>query len=725
MSRTVLSVAVLTCACAFCFTSVAEQRGGNYLIVSAPQYVGSAPLNQFIAHRVSRGFNVLPVYAPPSGTSKEAIKAYIQSLWGTADQPKYLLIVGDTDGSSTSGNNTIPHWVGEAPRHGATDLPYACMDSDPISWYPDIYVGRFSVRDVATLQDVVDKTIRVETGGFSDPNYVRRAVLLANDDPTIGADAQQDHIIDRYLTPAGFTATRAYADQGAGTADVAAAVNAGVLFTVYMGHSADGGWWSPPFDQSAVRNLTNDGLYGLAMGWSCHTAQFEYAECFGETWLRVAHCGAAAYLSASGFIWWGSSSDWESSRRMENYFFQSLFEDNIWEVKPAWDAALGRLYTDPDFGPTHPYVRDIFEEFVLLGDPALRLPYRALDMGLSGELPEFIRPDVPTDVTVRISPAAELYSAGSATLHYSYDGGSFQTAPMTALGGDLFLASLPPPSCAGAPRFYFTAAGDQGTTVFLPEEAPAAVFTATVADVTTILTEDFEVDSGWTVWSDAALTSGAWERAIPTGDHQPGAPLADCDGSGKCFVTDNRTGNFDVDGGPTILTSPVFDLSGWSNPYVRYAGWMNCDDTLPPAQDFLDVECSADGGATWVLAEHYSDAGGWVTHDIRVRDFVNPTAQFRIRFSIADEPNNSLTEAAVDAIWVHNRACEGAFERGDLNCDGAINTFDIDPFVLALTDPAAYAEAFGGCDVLNADINQDGVVNTFDIDPFVLLLTGK
>jgi hypothetical protein len=61
---------------------------------------------------------------------------------------------------------------------------------------------------------------------------------------------------------------------------------------------------------------------------------------------------------------------------------------------------------------------------------------------------------------------------------------------------------------------------------------------------------------------------------------------------------------------------------------------------------------------------------------------------------------------------------------GDMNCDGLINAFDIDPFVLALTDAAAYAVQYTDCDVLLADINGDGLVNAFDIDPFVILLTG-
>ena len=62
--------------------------------------------------------------------------------------------------------------------------------------------------------------------------------------------------------------------------------------------------------------------------------------------------------------------------------------------------------------------------------------------------------------------------------------------------------------------------------------------------------------------------------------------------------------------------------------------------------------------------------------------------------------------------------------RGDLNCDQVLDSFDIDPFVLALTDPEAYARAFPECDINNADVNGDGELDAFDIDPFVVLLIG-
>ena len=60
----------------------------------------------------------------------------------------------------------------------------------------------------------------------------------------------------------------------------------------------------------------------------------------------------------------------------------------------------------------------------------------------------------------------------------------------------------------------------------------------------------------------------------------------------------------------------------------------------------------------------------------------------------------------------------------DSNCDAVVNAFDIDPFVLALTDPATW-EATYACGLLCVnDINGDGAVDAFDIDGFVECLVG-
>ncbi|MFH1747577.1 MAG: right-handed parallel beta-helix repeat-containing protein [Planctomycetota bacterium] len=64
---------------------------------------------------------------------------------------------------------------------------------------------------------------------------------------------------------------------------------------------------------------------------------------------------------------------------------------------------------------------------------------------------------------------------------------------------------------------------------------------------------------------------------------------------------------------------------------------------------------------------------------------------------------------------------------GDMNCDGFVNAYDIDGFILAASsypDFGAYYERYPNCEPLLADANGDGIVNAYDIDPFINLVAG-
>ncbi len=62
------------------------------------------------------------------------------------------------------------------------------------------------------------------------------------------------------------------------------------------------------------------------------------------------------------------------------------------------------------------------------------------------------------------------------------------------------------------------------------------------------------------------------------------------------------------------------------------------------------------------------------------------------------------------------------FDLGDMNCDGTVDAFDIEPFISALLDPQSYATRYPGCDALLGDLNSDGIVDAFDIEPFIHVL---
>ena len=65
--------------------------------------------------------------------------------------------------------------------------------------------------------------------------------------------------------------------------------------------------------------------------------------------------------------------------------------------------------------------------------------------------------------------------------------------------------------------------------------------------------------------------------------------------------------------------------------------------------------------------------------------------------------------------------CEGL---GDLNGDGTLNSSDVDPFVLVMTDPEAFAQQYPDVDPMLADVNGDGSINSLDIDGLTALING-
>ncbi|MFH1745479.1 MAG: PQQ-binding-like beta-propeller repeat protein [Planctomycetota bacterium] len=62
--------------------------------------------------------------------------------------------------------------------------------------------------------------------------------------------------------------------------------------------------------------------------------------------------------------------------------------------------------------------------------------------------------------------------------------------------------------------------------------------------------------------------------------------------------------------------------------------------------------------------------------------------------------------------------------RGDMNCDGNVNSYDIDGFICAIGADCDYESGWPDCQRQYADCNADGDLNAYDIDPFIELVGG-
>ncbi len=314
-------------------------------------------------------------------------------------------------------------------------------------------------------------------------------------------------------------------------------------------------------------------------------------------------------------------------------------------------------------------------------------------------LPGNVDPNGGETVEVRI---VELSKGGlePGTEQFHYDAGAgYVSTPLVNIGDGLYEATFPAVPCGTEIAYYFSAEQTDGGVITSPSGAPGNSYGTVSADgEVVVLTDNAETDPGWTV-NTAGGAAGGWDRGVPVTDGSRGAPTMDADGSGSAWVTGNEQ-NEDVDGGPVEIISPAYDLSAAVAPFISYARWFT---TSGGDSDVLDVYVSNDDGANWTLVETVGGTSGWETHTFGLAGVVAPTSQVRLRFETADNPNNSVTEAGVDAIEIRDVTCPAPCP-SDIDGNGSVGIGDLLAILSAWGNP-------GGPE----DLDESGNVDFGDI----------
>ena len=285
-------------------------------------------------------------------------------------------------------------------------------------------------------------------------------------------------------------------------------------------------------------------------------------------------------------------------------------------------------------------------------------------------LPELVSPLGGFAFNVEINDLEESQDPSTATLHVDR-GNGFEMFELVEIASGVYEAHFPASECTTEIKYYFSCSTLEGNSQSSPSSAPTAYYTAVSADGVTVLFEDdFETDKGWSVSGDAL--DGEWDREIPDGGGDRGDPPSDADGSGICYLTDSVDGNSDVDGGSTILTSPVIDAIASGPVLVSYSRWYsNTFGNAPEADEFV-VEVSNNNGATWTNLETVGPSGsevggGWFTKTFKISDVIEPTNQMRFRFTASDLDDGSVVEAGLDAFKVIRVHCSKNVVADNLN----------------------------------------------------------
>ncbi len=284
-----------------------------------------------------------------------------------------------------------------------------------------------------------------------------------------------------------------------------------------------------------------------------------------------------------------------------------------------------------------------------------------------------------------------------AQLFYRVGNGAFTQLAMGSTGGNNYSANIPGQVAPVRVSYYVRGTDNLGNVRTFPVNAPTGTLSFTIGEYTQVFCDNFDTNLGWTV-TNTSVTSGAWERGDPVGTVNGGTqaqpefdnPL----GTGvNCYFTQQgavggAVGSADLDGGPTILTSPTFDMSSGDGE-ISYAYWLYNDDQ----DDSLVVELSSNNGSTWVVARTYTGLqGGWNYGTVSVGAFLTPTATVRVRFRVADNPNNSITESAIDDVCVSVLGPVSC-PPPSVYCTAKVNSLGCTPSIAFSGTPSASAAA--------------------------------
>lgn len=319
----------------------------------------------------------------------------------------------------------------------------------------------------------------------------------------------------------------------------------------------------------------------------------------------------------------------------------------------------------------------------------MNVPPVSLSFAFPEGVPANVQPGTGESFPVEVSiVGGGSVVPGSAKLHASNRGGPFVVTPLVEEGPNRYRATLPETACGDRLRFYLSAQLSNGGVATSPGGAPINSYEATVSVGTEISYEEsFEGDeAGWTVWNSPNMSLPGWERATPNPTVSGGqqvAPGSAADGS-FAWVTYNgpassiSASTYDLDLGPTVLTSPRIPLNG-NDATISYRRWFYCSTASnPDSADRLQVLLSGDNGKSWrIVEEVFASSSSWVEASFTVSDFVDPPAAVTLRFQVDDSPNNSLTEAGVDLVRVERLVCGKASRPGDIDQNGLVDGADL------------------------------------------------
>ena len=299
---------------------------------------------------------------------------YTQDNWDPS--PKYILLIGDATYDmrgyqSTVDRNQLPTFQVFTEFGGETASDFGYMGLTGMNWPdeenakiihdPQIIVGRIPAQTSSQLSQVIQKILNYEEQ-ISEKNHRGQVLLVADDQDTNfqeDAKAFSDNLLDQYefyfpqsnIIPPGLELKELWGKD--------------YSYIVYFGHGSINQWGKGRIISTEdINNLPDQVMPPIVIQMTCLTGLFTHPTkpSLSEELILLPSGGSIALLAPT------SLTLPQEQRYLSNAIANEISNGNHMRLGDLLLASWKKFFLDI------PGSNDVYQTFILLGDPALSLP---------------------------------------------------------------------------------------------------------------------------------------------------------------------------------------------------------------------------------------------------------------------------------------------------------------------------------------------------------------
>jgi len=305
-------------------------------------------LNQLVEWRKKQGYQVTLATTSSNdndglnGSSTSNVKNYLEDAMDWENPPEFVTLVGDVDGSYAV--STFTEY--DSGYQGRGDHPYSQLDGNDL--WPEVAIGRMSIRSSSELAVVVNKIIGYEQSIEMGDNWHEKAGIVGDPSTSgISCAITAENIAERMIN-AGMEDVRLKTSGGSYDTWMRNQLSEGVNYLNYRGYYGVSG-----FGNSDVDAASSPGYkIPFATIITCGTGSIEEQECLSEKFLRagstVSPKGAVACIGTATI---GTHTMFNNAVNIGIY--EGIFTQNLQTAGEGLVAGKANLYENYPSNPSN------------------------------------------------------------------------------------------------------------------------------------------------------------------------------------------------------------------------------------------------------------------------------------------------------------------------------------------------------------------------------------